>query len=118
MISMLEEHELSEVAGAAAAVMSAGGARPQLDRLIPELERELAQTKGHIVVHATSAHNLPDGILERFSQELAHKLSGTSYELQSSIDPKLLGGAHLTTADVSLDLTLDNQLQTLRISHG
>jgi len=118
MIELLETHELSEVAAAAVAAMSAGGSRPDLARLLPELERELADAHGHIVIHATTARHIPGEILERLSTELTKQLNGVSHELQIAIDPTLVGGARFTTADASLNLTLDGQLQNLRISHG
>ncbi len=118
MVKLLETHELSEVAIAAVDVMSVGGSRPSLERLVPELERELANIHGHIVIHATTARHTPDDVLERLSAELIKQLKGRSYELQTAIDSKLVGGTRLTTADASLDLTLLGQLQNLRISHG
>ncbi|HEX7259829.1 MAG TPA: F0F1 ATP synthase subunit delta [Candidatus Saccharimonadia bacterium] len=118
MVELLETHERSEVAAAVAAVMTASGSRLHLDRLLPELERELARTSGHIVVHAQTARSLPNEVLERLCAELIKQLKGTSYELTTTVDPQLVGGARLTTADASLDLTMAAQLQQLRISHG
>ncbi len=118
MVELLETHELSEVATAAAEVMAAGGGRPHVEQLLPELERELARRYGHVVVHATTARTLPTALLEQLSSELTRQLGGSSHELQAEIDTSLVGGARLTTADVSLDLSLAAQLQTLRTTHG
>ncbi|HUC20803.1 MAG TPA: F0F1 ATP synthase subunit delta [Candidatus Polarisedimenticolaceae bacterium] len=118
MVKLLDTHELSEVAAAAAQVMAAGNARHHLERLLPELERELARSRGHIVIHAITARQLPGEVLDRLSAELTKQLKGVSYELDTHINPGVVGGARFTTADESLDLTLEAQLQHLRISHG
>lgn len=118
MVELLETHELKDVAEAAAQVMTTGSARAHLDRLIPELERELARRNGHIVIHAATARKLPDGVLDKLCSELTKQLHGKSYEFDSTIDSKLVGGARLATANASLDLTLATQLQNVRISHG
>jgi len=114
MVELLEEHTVTEVAAAAATVMAATG-RPDLDRLLPDLERELARQQGHIVVRATSARPLPAAVLDQQATELAKRVGGRSHELETTTDPSLLGGVRLTTADASLDLSLRHRLEQIRI---
>jgi F-type H+-transporting ATPase subunit delta len=114
MVELLDEHSVAEVTAAAAAVMAAA-AHPNLERLLPDLERELARQQGHFVVRATSARPLPVELLDQLAAELTKRLGGRSHELETAIDPSLLGGVRLTTADASLDLSLRSRLEQIRI---
>lgn len=118
MVELLADHTLAQVAQGAAEAMSSGGHHPQLERLIPELERELARQAGHITVHASSARALPPKVMENLAAELCERLGGKTYELDTTINPNLLGGVRLTTADSTLDLSLRNRLETIRTYHG
>ncbi len=115
MVQLLEEHIAAEVAAAGVAAMSAGGNRPDLERLLPDLERELARQTGHIVVRATSARELPLSVLDQLATELTKRVGGSSHELETTTDASLLGGVRLTTADASLDLSLRTRLEQIRI---
>ena len=115
MVELMDKHSLEEVVAAAVEAMTAGGAKPRLERLIPELERELAQQKGHLVIHATTARQLPEELLDELAQQLTEKLEADSYELDIQVDPSLLGGARLTTADRVLDLSIRTKLENIRI---
>jgi F0F1-type ATP synthase delta subunit len=94
--------------------MAANG-RPNLERLLPDLERELARQQGHVVVRATSARPLPAGLLDQLATELTKLVGGRSHELETATDASLLGGVRLTTADTSLDLSLRSRLEQIRI---
>lgn len=115
MVELLDTYEVADVAAAGVAAIRDSGAHPDLERLLSDLERELARQKGHVVVRATSARPFPPAVLEELATELTRRVGGRSHELVTAEDPSLLGGVRLTTADTSLDLSLRTRLEMIRI---
>ncbi|HUC86800.1 MAG TPA: F0F1 ATP synthase subunit delta [Candidatus Saccharimonadales bacterium] len=114
MVELLDDHDVAEVATAAVQLLAASGTKPELERLLPEVERELSHQRHYVVIHAVTARELPAEVMQKLAAELTKRLGGTSYELDTKVQPDLLGGAQLVTADASLDLSLRSRLESLR----
>lgn len=114
----LKTRPTRDVATAVVNMLAAKGQKLDVERLLPELERELLTQHGHAVVHATSAEVLPAAEYEQVAGVIARQLGAKDYEVESQVDPEILGGIRLATADAQLDLTVQTQLEQLMVHHG
>ncbi len=118
MAGELAERSAREVAEGAVALLAERGQKLELERLLPELERQLLEQHGHAVIHATSARQLPESEYDRVAAIVAKQLGATSYEVEVTLDPAVIGGIRVATADTQLDLTIQTQLEQLTVHHG
>jgi F0F1-type ATP synthase delta subunit len=100
--------DTKHVAIAIAEELAARGASSKLDKLMKQIDSYLA-SQGHSVVHVRSKHPLAQDQLVGIAS--AFGLTNPLYE--TSIDPKLIGGAIATTGEQRLDLSANKQLKVI-----
>lgn len=88
-------------------------------RLVSEISREYTrqanEKDGRLHAHVTSAKALTPLQLSRLTQTLA-KLTGKKIELESEVDPELIGGTVTRLGGVVLDGSVRSSLESMRAS--
>lgn len=82
--------------------------------IVRELERILFNTEGKLYVHAASAYALGDTQKAEITRIFSQQTAAKDVIIQETIDPDVIGGVRLQTADHQLDLTVQRQLQRLK----
>lgn len=84
-----------------------------VDLVINDLIRELADVSGTMLVSVTSAHSLNDTVRKELTQSLQKATGATDVVLSETIDTDLLGGLIARTPDAELDLSVRTKLKRL-----
>lgn len=84
-----------------------------VDLVINDLIRELADVSGTMLVSVTSAHSLSDAVRKELTQSLQKATGATDVVLSETIDTDLLGGLIARTPDAELDLSVRTKLKRL-----
>jgi F-type H+-transporting ATPase subunit delta len=82
-------------------------------QILEDLEREICQREGVLLVLVHSARKLAPNMEQRLSTALAKKF-GMGVRLKEVVDPSLIGGISLDWGDRVLDGTVKGNLQRLR----
>jgi F-type H+-transporting ATPase subunit delta len=84
-----------------------------VDLVINDLIRELADVSGTMLVSVTSAYALSDTVRKELTQSLQTATGATDVILSETIDTDLLGGLIARTPDAELDLSVRTKLKRL-----
>lgn len=86
-----------------------------LKAVIRDVEKILLSSEGTLYVHATSAFELDQKMVDEIT-DLFQKQSGAKKVIvEQTIDKSVIGGVRCETVDYTLDLTLRRQLQRLKM---
>lgn len=85
----------------------------QFDLLIKDIARELQQSEGVLLAEVHSALPLSAASRAEISTYLQNATGAKSVELEESVDPTLLSGVIVRTADQELDTTARAKLKQL-----
>lgn len=83
----------------------------QIDHFTHEVASILA-ARGQVAATVTSARPLSSAALARVKAHIKSSLKAQTVELQSVVDPTLVGGIIIQTPDAELDATVRRDLQT------
>jgi F-type H+-transporting ATPase subunit delta len=83
-----------------------------LPAVIEGYRRLLAELRGRVDVHVSSATPLTDALRGRL-REVAAALSGKDPQLQEAVDPSLIGGLVMQIGDVKYDSSVARRLRTV-----
>jgi F-type H+-transporting ATPase subunit delta len=86
---------------------------PLLDNIVDRFMTIEDETANRIRVEVKSAKPLPEDLLESLKSRIV-AASGKEVVLETSLDPKLLGGAVIRAGDRLLDGSLRNRLREMR----
>lgn len=81
--------------------------------VIHDIERELYEQSGKLLVHIRSARPLSDSARSALKSLLADKMHAKQVSLSEKTDPDLLGGLVARTADAELDESVRTKLNQL-----
>jgi len=88
---------------------------PVLFRIRRQYDALWAKENKRLAVTVTSAVELDPGVVERIGSEIEEQ-TGNTVELQSLVDPDILGGLVLQVGNMVLDTSIRNRLEKLRKS--
>jgi len=75
-----------------------------------------ARHRGEVLADVTSAHPLTDSQLETLRETLRASIAGKSVQLQTRVDPNLLGGLIVKIGSRMVDSSLRTKLSNLKIA--
>lgn len=93
----------------AAAWLVASGRSGQARYLARDVARELA-ARGYVLVRVTSARPLDSAALQEIEQFIKHETHATSVEVETAVDPGLIGGVRIETPEAQLDASIRTKL--------
>lgn len=111
-------HELAHgsknktVAMSLAAYLADAKAFREVDLLLRDIEQFLAATYAHTAVHVSSAHPLGVDLKKQIIKQLG--LTKNSTEISEEINPELLGGVIVSTAQKEYDGSLISSIKQLK----
>lgn len=85
-----------------------------LSTILRDIERQLLQQDGKLYVQAETAHSLSAQQSAEIQKIFMAQTGAKQVIIQETINPDVIGGVRLTTADHQLDLTVRRQLQRLK----
>ena len=85
-----------------------------LSAIVRDIERQLLANDGKLYVRAETAHALGAEQSAKIKQIFIAETGAKEVIIQETINPDVIGGVRLTTADHQLDLTIRRQLQRLK----
>ena len=83
------------------------------EALVKDVSRELTETEGTVFAEVRSAYVLTDDTRRELVEFLQKKTGAKTVELDESVDPELLSGVVITTADYTIDLSARQKLKRL-----
>ena len=86
----------------------------QAELLVRDIEAILARDHQIVLASITSARELSAGLIKNIEQFVASAEGAKQVEVNTSIDPSLLGGVIIRTPRAELDTTVRKQLNELR----
>jgi F-type H+-transporting ATPase subunit delta len=86
----------------------------QVSLLIRDIEAILARDHGVVLTEVISARELSKGLINNIEQFVARAVSAKQVEVNTSVDPSLLGGVIIRTPRAELDTTVRKKLNALR----
>lgn len=98
-----------------AAYLIANKMTHQLELLLGDIARLLAEKEGHVLADVTSAFALNTETRSQIEAYLRKATGAKQIELNESVDPDLLGGFTLRTPDRELDASVRHKLNQLQI---
>ena len=85
-----------------------------LEDVLPRFEDLLREYRGKVEVELTTAVELSDEELDEVKDRLGTILDGRDVELETNVDPNLVGGAVFRVGERRVDGSVRGQLQGLR----
>lgn len=85
----------------------------QAHLLINDIVRELKETEGHLFAEVRSAFALTGAVRAQLDTYLRRETGATTIELAEAVEPNLLSGVLVRTADQELDTTARQKLKQL-----
>ena len=85
-----------------------------LEDVVPPFEERVREHQGRVEVELTTAVELSDEELDRVKERLGKILDGRDVELETSVDPNLVGGAVFRVGERMIDGSVRGQLRGLR----
>jgi F-type H+-transporting ATPase subunit delta len=85
-----------------------------LELVLPRFEDLVREHQGKVEVELTTAIELSDGTLDQVKDRLGDILDGREVELETNVDPSLVGGAVFRVGETRIDGSVRGQLQGLR----
>lgn len=89
----------------------------QAHLLVSDIARELTQSEGHLFAEVRSALALASTTRARLDAYLRQQTGATTIELAEAVEPALLSGVIIRTADEELDTTAQRKLKQLASLH-
>lgn len=86
----------------------------QAELLVRDIEAVLARDHGVVLAEVVSARELSDGLLKNIEQFVKSAENAAQVEVNTSIDPSLLGGVIIRTPRAELDASVRSKLNALR----
>ena len=86
----------------------------QVELLVRDVYAILARDHGHVVADVTAARELSDGLVESITKFVKIQENAQAVEVNTSIDPSLLGGVVIKTPSAELDTSIRTKLNALR----
>lgn len=96
-----------------AAHMAENGRVKGLDLLMKDFARELQAQEGRLYAEVRSAFEMSDALRNELVSYLQDKTGAKSVELSETVDPSLISGLIITTADYEIDLSARRKLKQL-----
>lgn len=109
-----EGKKMDQLVRSLAAFLTTEHRQADAQAIVRELERLLLNTEGKLYIHASSAYALGEVQKAEISRIFNQQTTAKEVIIQETIDPDVIGGVRLQTADHQLDLTLQRQLQQLK----
>jgi F-type H+-transporting ATPase subunit delta len=85
----------------------------QLEMLISDIAHELAGSKHQVYAEVSSAHELSNSLQQEIAHFLREAYDVPHVELNTFLDPELIGGMIVKTSDAQLDTSVRSKLQAL-----
>lgn len=98
----------------AASYLVEHGQANQVELLARDIEAILAREHKVVLAEVISARELSAGLVQSIKQFVASSEGATQVEVNTSIDPSLLGGVIIRTPRAELDTTVRKQLNALK----
>lgn len=86
----------------------------QVELFVRDIEAILARDHGIVLAQVISARELSAGLIKNIEQFVTRSEGAKQVEVNTSIDPSLLGGVIIRTPSAELDSTVRKQLNALR----
>ncbi len=86
----------------------------QTELLVRDIETILAKQYGIVLVKIVSARELSSQIIKSIEQFVSRSEGAKQVEVDTSVDPYLVGGVIIRTPSAELDMTVRKQLNNLR----
>lgn len=115
LVDMLESGDSTDrVAQTLAAYLFKSRQTRNLDLYIRDIELTVAKRFGTVAAYVSSARQLNDKTREQVKRLVKAKTAAKEIEMIEDIDPKLIGGIIIRTADAELDGSIRTKLRNLR----
>jgi F-type H+-transporting ATPase subunit delta len=85
-----------------------------LEDIVPRFEDLVREHQGKVEVELTTAIELSEEKLDEVKDRLGHILHGREVELETNVNPNLVGGAIFRVGERMIDGSVRGQLQSLR----
>ena len=85
-----------------------------LEDVVPRFEDLVKEHQGKVEVELTTAIELSDETLDQVKERLGDILHGREVELETNVNPNLVGGAIFRVGEKMIDGSVRGQLQSLR----
>lgn len=112
---LLREHPQDQrrIASLVAAYLVEHKQQKQADLLLLDIARELARTSGHLYADINTAYPLAEATRTELTDYLKAATGAKAVELHESVDPDLLAGIVVRTAELELDTSARSKLMRL-----
>ena len=115
LVDMLESGDsANRVAQTLAAYLFKSRQTRNLDLYIRDIELTVAKRFGTVATYVSSARQLNDQTREQVKRLVRAKTNAKEVEMIEDVDPKLIGGIIIKTADAELDGSVRTKLRNLR----
>ena len=112
-VSLLNRYPRSDVMGLLASELVRQGRARELDLLAVDIVRHLYAMRRELVAEVHSAHPLPGQLLKELKHLLRSATGAYAVEVTGVLDPDLVGGVLIKTAEWELDGTIRRALRRL-----
>lgn len=84
-----------------------------VDGVVAEISRHLLEMRKTLLAEVVSARPLPSATLQTLKKMLAAATGATAVRLETTVDPKLIGGCVVRAPGLELDASLTGRLKLL-----
>lgn len=110
----MDGHDRKQLAGAIADYLLEEGLTGELESLMRDV-MQYRINKGAVEARVVSAHELTEEVLDDVKKLLGKEYSGTkAVELDTELDPAVVGGVRINLPNEQLDLTVKAKLDTFK----
>ncbi len=112
-LGLLETHPATEVVKTFARELSDRRQTRLTESILAQIPRQVLLQKGLLLAEVVSAHPLPPETVQSVTELLRERTGAREVQVETRLDPKLIGGLIVRTSGLELDASVASKLHRL-----